>query len=405
MLGENRLLEKLLRIGRKIIPKPVFNFFQPFYHFLLGFCAAILYGFPGKKLIVIGVTGTKGKSTVVYLTHELLQKAGLSVASISSVEFRIKDKSWNNPLKMTMPGRFKIQKFFKQALDSGCKYMILEVTSEGIKQFRHKFINFNAVAYTNLAKEHLESHHGFENYKKAKGKLFKELKKSNKKDKFLIVNKDDKYSEYYSNLAGKVKKYEYTFENLELKLLGDFNKYNALAGINICIGLGLDKNKLYKDIKNIKGLPGRMELIIKKPFKVFIDYAHTPDSLEAVYKTLGKGLICVLGSAGGGRDKWKRPEMGKIADKYCDKIILTNEDPYNEDPKEIIKDVAKGIKKDYKIILDRREAIKKALSYKEKTIITGKGSEILMCVKDKKIPWSDKKIVLEEYEKSFGSKS
>ncbi|MBU3922684.1 UDP-N-acetylmuramoyl-L-alanyl-D-glutamate--2,6-diaminopimelate ligase, partial [Patescibacteria group bacterium] len=161
----------------------------------------------------------------------------------------------------------------------------------------------------------------------------------------------------------------------------------------------------YKDIKNIKGLPGRMELIIKKPFKVFIDYAHTPDSLEAVYKTLGKGLICVLGSAGGGRDKWKRPEMGKIADKYCDKIILTNEDPYNEDPEEIIKDVAKGIKKDYKIILDRREAIKKALRYKEKTIITGKGSEILMCVKDKKIPWSDKKVVLEEYEKSFGSKS
>jgi len=400
MLEENRLLEKLLRIGRKIIPKSVFIFFQPFYHYLLGLFAAAIYGFPSRKLVVVGVTGTKGKSTVIYLTHELLNRAGYNTASISSVEFKIKNKVWPNSLKMTMPGRFKIQKFLNQAVKQKCKYMILEITSEGIKQFRHKFIGFNGVVFTNLSKEHLEVHKGFENYKKAKAKLFKALKRSRKRNKFLITNIDDKYSEYYSKLVGKGRKYEYSLKdkiNLQTSLIGEFNKYNALAAINIGLALGIGLNKLLREIKSIKGLKGRMELIIPN---VFIDYAHTPDSLKAVYKALGKNLVCVLGSAGGGRDKWKRPEMGKIASKYCDRIILTNEDPYDEDPMSIIKDIEKGLSKSakYEIIIDRRKAINKALKLVENrtVIITGKGSEILMCVKDGKIPWSDKKVVLEE---------
>lgn len=370
---------------KKFIPKFVFSV----YHYLLALMGAAFYNFPSRKLIVVGVTGTKGKSTVVHIAHEILN----NVASISSIRFKINDKEEKNMLKMTMPGRFKIQKFLKQAIKANCKYVILEVTSEGIKQFRHKFIQFNGVVFTNLAKEHIEAHGGFENYKKAKGKLFIALRKSRKKNKFLVMNVDDKYSEYYSKLAGDVKKYPYTFENIETSLIGDFNKYNALAALNVGLALGFKKQEL--KIKDVKGLPGRMELVASN---VYIDYAHTPDSLEAVYKTLGKNLICVLGSCGGGRDKWKRPEMGKIASQYCDKIILTNEDPYHEDPEKILDDIGKGIKKDFEKILDRRKAIKKALSLRKNhtVIITGKGSEPWMVIKDKKVPWDEKEVVKQE---------
>ena len=169
-------------------------------------------------------------------------------------------------------------------------------------------------------------------------------------------------------------------------------------------------NKILKILKNVKGLPGRMELVVDKSFKVFVDYAHTPDSLEKVYQTIYKSqMICVFGSCGGGRDKWKRPEMGRIAAQYCDKIILTNEDPYDENPVSIIKDIKAGFSKSQitnnklQIILDRRQAIRKALSLAKEgdvVIITGKGCEPWICVeKGKKIPWDDRRVVREEYEK------
>jgi len=294
--------------------------------------------------MVIGITGTNGKSTVVHLTTEILEQSGFKVASLSSIKFKINKKEWPNMLKMTMPGRFKLQGFLRRAVKKKCKYAILEVTSEGIKQHRHKFIDFDGVVFTNLTREHLEAHKGFENYKKAKGKLFKTLKKSRKKNKFVVINTDDKHGEYYASLAGKVKKYEYSLkDSVKTSLLGEFNKYNALAAINTALALGARKEKVLKIIENIKGLPGRMELVIDEPFKVFVDYAHTPDALEKAYKTLGARLICVFGSCGGGRDKWKRPELGRIADKYCSKIILTNEDPYDENPEQILSEIKTGI--------------------------------------------------------------
>ena len=236
-IKENLILEKSLYLGRKIIPRPIFNLFQPFYHLSLSMIAAIWYGFSGKKLIVIGVTGTNGKSTVVHLVTEILEKAGYKVASISSIKFKIGKKEWPNMLKMTIPGRFKLQKFLKQAVETGCKYAVLEVTSEGIKQHRHRFIDFNGVVFTNLTKEHIEAHKGFENYKKAKGKLFKALGKSKKKNKFSVINIDDKHADYFSNLFNG-KKYTYGINNkkaeirpdnikLETQLLGKFNIYIA----------------------------------------------------------------------------------------------------------------------------------------------------------------------------------
>ena len=398
---------------RKFIPKFIFSI----YHFLLALLGAIIYNFPSRKLIIIGVTGTNGKTTVVHLITEILERtlrqAQGKVASLSSIRFKIKDKEWKNMLKMTMPGRFKLQKFLRKAVKAGCKYAVLEITSEGIKQHRHRFINFNGAVFTNLTKEHIEAHKGFENYKRAKGKLFKALNKSKKKNKFIVINADDKHGEYYAKLANRAKKYEYSLEDpVKISLLGEFNKYNALAAVNTGLALGIEKEKILKIIKDIKGLPGRMELVIEKPFKVFIDYAHTPDALEKVYKTLGQNLICVFGSCGGGRDKWRRPEIGKIAVNYCKKIILTNEDPYNENPNSILEDIESGFsqirnpKSEIRKILDRREAINKALSMAKENdivIITGKGCEPWICVEHgKKIPWDERKIVKEEFKKIYG---
>ena len=403
---------------KKFVPK----FVLQAYHYLLALFGAVIYGFPSKKMIVIGITGTNGKSTVVHLLSEVLEKTGAKVASLSSIRFKIGDKEEKNMLKMTMPGRFKLQKFLSQAKKAGCKYAILEVTSEGIKQFRHKFIEFNGAVFTNLTKEHIEAHKGFENYRKAKGKLFCALEKSPEKDKFAVLNADDVSSAYFDKFFSG-KKYFYGIRNsateitpqkIGLKLnnlLGEFNIYNALAAYCAGIALGVRKNKVLEILEQAKGIPGRLELVIEKPFTVVVDYAHTPDALEKVYQTLKSSksenqtsnLICVLGSCGGGRDKWKRPEMGKIAANYCKEIILTNEDPYSENPEQILSEIESEISNfEFRIskIIDRREAISKAISEAkpgDTIIITGKGCEPWMCVADnKKIPWDDREIVKEE---------
>ena len=403
---------------KKFIPKFVFKV----YHFLLTLAGALIYGFPSRKLIVVGVTGTNGKSTVVSLISEILEKSGHKTASLSSIRFKISEKEWKNMLKMTMPGRMKIQKFLRQAVKEGCKHAVLEVTSEGIKQFRHKFIEFNGAVFTNLTREHIEAHKGFENYKKAKGKLFKALEKSSKKNKFAVLNVDDENSQYFSNLFSgkkyfygiKNKQAEITPEKIGLKLdnlAGEFNVYNALAAFCAGVGCDIPRDKILSILRQARGIPGRMELVMSKPFKVYVDYAHTPDALEKVYQSLrapNSQLICVFGSAGGGRDKWKRPEIGKIAGEYCKEIILTNEDPFDEPPMNIIDQIASGInsKKPIYKIIDRREAINKALALArndDMVIITGKGCEQYIRIeKGKTIPWDDREVVREEYKKIYG---
>jgi len=406
---------------KKIIKKFIPRFLLSFYHFLLAWLGAIIYSFPSKELTIIGTTGTNGKTTVVHLISEILEKTGNKVASISSIRFKINDKEWPNTLKMTMPGRFKIQKFFRDAVKAKCNYMVLEVTSEGIKQYRHRFIEFDGAVFTNLTREHLEAHKGFENYKRAKGRLFKALKKSKKKNKFSVINLDDLNAEYFLSFNIK-KEYRYGIKNeeaeitpdkinLKISLPGEFNTYNALAAYCVGLSQNIETHKILDIIKEFKGIPGRMELVIKKPFKVFVDYAHTPDALEKVYKTIlsserGSSLICVLGSCGGGRDKWKRPEMGKLANKYCSRIILTNEDPYDENPEKILSDVESGITySSVNKILDRRQAINKALRLAKEddiVVITGKGNEPWMVVAGgRKISWDDRKVAKEEFSKLF----
>jgi len=415
---------------KELIKKVAPSFLIDWYHFLLSFSGAVIYQFPSYKLKVIGVTGTNGKSTVVELTSKILENAGYKVASLSSIRFKIIEKEWLNDLKMTMPGRFQLQKFLRKAVNSSCQYAVLEVTSEGIKQYRHKFIDFNAAVFTNLTPEHIEVHGGFENYRVAKGKLFQTTKNIH------IINLDDENSNYFLQFPAE-NKFGFTilWENKEeiatigarniqalenglrfsvnntefnLKLLGDFNIYNALAAICVGLSQGISLEICKLALEKVEGIPGRMEEVISEPFKVFVDYAFTPNALEKVYQTIRDNynltkMICVLGAAGGGRDKWKRPILGELAGKYCQEIIVTNEDPYNEDPLEIIRQVAKSTGGKAKEILDRREAIRESLKIVQSgdvIIITGKGCEPWMCVKGgKKIPWDDRKIIREELER------
>ena len=406
---------------KELIKKFIPSFLLNWYHFVLAFLGAVLYRFPSRRLKVIGVTGTNGKSTVVNLTTKILETAGYKVASLSSIKFKIGTKEWKNTLKMTMPGRLKLQRFLRQAVNSGCQYAVLEVTSEGIKQHRHKFIYFEIAVFTNLSPEHIEAHGGFEKYRKAKGKLFQATKKIH------IINIDDKNAEYFLQFPAK-EKYLYQFKNqnakikiidqnskilkeidnlkIKLALPGEFNYHNALAAICAGLSQGVSLESCRKAVEEVREIPGRMEEVISAPFKVIVDYAFTPNALEKVYQTLkpenGK-IIAVLGACGGGRDKWKRPVLGKIAAKYCNEIIVTNEDPYDEDPMEIIEQVVKGAGEKAKKILDRREAIREALKLAKAgdvVVITGKGCEPWICVvKGKKIPWDDRKVVKEEFQK------
>ena len=435
-------MDNFLHQLKRVIPKPVFRFFQPVYHWLLAFCGAVLYGFPSRGLTIIGVTGTNGKSTVVEMLHELFSAAGHKTASLSSVRFKIGDKEIENRFKMTMPGRFFVQKFLADAKKSGATHVILEVTSEGIKQFRHKYINFAAVVLTNLTPEHIEAHGGFENYKKAKGELFCALRGRG----ISVVNLDDKNADYFlsfpargrigysleQNQGSRIKgqglsraispaRYEVNERGITLyfsdgwevstPLKGKFNAENMLAAIAVGEQFGVSHDVMQKVFAEFHGVPGRMEEIQDGEIRVIVDYAFTPNALRQVYETLRQGtrnkgqgkLICVFGAAGGGRDKWKRPELGKIAGEYCDHVIITNEDPYDENPRQIMEDVARGAalrSAPYEIIEDRCLAIRGALEDGrpgDTVVITGKGCESAIAVAHgKKIPWDDRQVVREE---------
>jgi UDP-N-acetylmuramoyl-L-alanyl-D-glutamate--2,6-diaminopimelate ligase len=433
----------MLRLLKKIIPKPVFEFFQPAYHYGLAILGAIIYRFPGKRLVIVGVTGTKGKTTTVELVNAILEAAGFKTAIISTLRFKIGNKEKRNLFKMTMPGRFFVQSFLREALNAGCTHAVIEMSSEGAKQFRHKFIYPDALIFTNLAPEHIESHGSYAKYLEAKLSIAREL--TDREKTVMIANIDDKEGEKF--LALNIKnKIPYSLRDttavkadekgssfqlgklvIHSKLPGIFNVSNMLGAIAYAKFSGIADDKIKKGLEGINFVRGRMEKVDGgQGFDVVVDYAHTPDSLKAAYQTYASTsssqvkkyhLICVLGSTGGGRDKWKREEMGKIADKYCDQIILTNEDPYDENPNEIVEDIKKGIiNKQAEVIMDRRAAINKAVrnashfaeasqDKKVAVLITGKGTDpYIMGPNGSKQKWDDATVAREELKKIFKSK-
>ncbi|GIW65755.1 MAG: UDP-N-acetylmuramoyl-L-alanyl-D-glutamate--2,6-diaminopimelate ligase 1 [Candidatus Parcubacteria bacterium] len=444
---------------RKKIPKSFINF----YHYLYALIGALIFKYPSKKIIVIGVTGTKGKTTTCYLIYKILNSLGIKTALSSSQFFYLGEEEIENKSRITMPGRLYLQEFLKKAVDNRCEVAVVEASSEGLMQNRHKFIDFDIAIFLNIHPEHIEHHGSFENYKKDKGKLFQNLLRGERKifrgkvvKKTIIANFDDYEADYYLSFPAERKitfgfeknltNYDHlqitkfklsssgTYFNLNedeeskksfqyfTKLLGKQNLYNILA--TFCVFKSLDISlKLVKDIlKDIDNLPGRYEIINFKSFKVAIDYAHTPDSIQELYKNIleifkPKRMLCLISSAGGIRDKWKRPEIGKIAAKYCSEIIITDEDPYNEDPLKIIKEIEHGIKnylseyefyKPYHIISDRKEAIEFLIQQAQRgdiLVLIGKGNEKSIIKDNEIIPWDEKEIVLESYNKFLKSKS
>ena len=426
---------RFIKLFKPLVPERV----RPIGHFVVAEAGSLMYGLPSRGLIVIGVTGTNGKSTVVALLHHALSHFGLSVASISSLREKMKDeervRGTANSAKNTMPGWFELQRFFKKAKRAGCQIAVVEVTSEGIKQHRHRGVFFDRVVLTNMQPEHIESHGSFEAYRESKGKLFKALRRWKPGvSTASVVNLDDPSAYYYAHFDadekwgfGKVPEnarpgvssviptniqtdrqgisFEYDGHTFKSPLLGDFNVSNMLTTIATLRSLRIPTKDIRDALENVKPIAGRLEVVSKNP-TVIVDYAHTPDALEGVYRSVHelwvgeKGrLIAVFGAAGGGRDKWKRPEFGRIANRYAATIVLTNEDPYEEDPEAIVAEIAHGIKETpYQIIIDRKEAIRYALSEArpgDVVVITGKGGERAMQTAEGAVMWDDTTVVKE----------
>ncbi len=429
------MIDTALGALKRILPRKAVDALRPAYHFLLAYGAAIAYGLPSRRLTVIGVTGTKGKTTVVELLHSIFQEAGIKAASASSLRFRIGDEIEQNDRKMTMPGRFFMQRFLHRARRAGCRVAILEVTSEGIRQFRHRGIRFSVAVMTNIAPEHLESHGGMESYLRSKLDLFWRLDRS----AVAVINADDAAAArfqaatearcvLYSRGGIKDGSESIGVGDVEIKeegvqfslggaaivspLAGNFSFYNILAAVAAAASRHVALDDIVAGVRRVALVPGRFETVQKEPFRVIVDYAHTPDSLRSIYEfarfsgTRTGKLICVLGAAGGGRDRWKRPEFGKIAAEFCDSAIATNEDPYDEDPAAIVEEVARGFaqagsrRSEIRKILDRRSAIREAIrgaAAGDTLIITGKGAEPwIMGPGGARVPWDDRVVVREE---------
>ena len=409
---------------RKFIPKKLLDL----YHLWFAYAGAFFYRNPSKKLFVVGITGTKGKSTTSELVRTLLAANGHKVALASTIQFKIGNESEPNLFKMTMPGRAYLQKFLRKAADAGCTHAVIEMTSEGARQFRHKGIELDALIFTNLAPEHIESHGSMEAYAAAKLSLAKHLEDSPKRPRYIVANMDDAYGKDFlavnveMRLPFSLKDAEpYTADDESVRIVykrgtlftaplpGLFNLKNILAAITLGDALGIKHDVMRKALEHIPAVAGRAESIERgQDFRVVVDYAHTPDSLRALFETYkGKDLIAVMGSTGGGRDQWKRPLMGKIADELCSHVILANEDPYDEDPNKIIADIASGFSKHTPtIILDRRQAIAAAFKLAKNgsiVAITGKGTDpYIMGPRGTKQVWSDKKVAEEELDVLLG---
>ena len=418
---------KILRNIEKIIPKKVYKFFQPAYHFGLSFVGKFLYRFPSYQIKVIAITGTKGKSSTTEYVNAMLEANGFRTSILSTIRFKIGNESKKNLFKMTMPGRFFVQKFLADSVAAKCEYAIIEMTSEGARFYRHHGVHIDALLITNITPEHIESHGSYEKYISAKLKIAEAVEKSSKKNKAIIITDQCEDLKRFHNFKVENKLTVYldqeNLSSLKLSLPGDFNKANALLALKLSEFLNLNKTKSKQAVENLSHIAGRAEEINLPPankkykaqnFKVVIDYAHTVDSLEKIYSAYPGKRIAVIGACGGGRDKLKQPSLGAVADQNCEVVVVTDEDPYDDDVMEIINNVASGVKNkklNHSLFIekDRRLAIniaiKKAVelagtSHDVSIIISGKGTDpYIMRANGVKEKWSDAEVAQEELEK------
>lgn len=381
----------------------------------LGNIASNYYGNPSQKLKIIGVTGTKGKTTTSYYIYQILSELGIKCGLVSSVSALIGDESYDTGFHVTNPDCVSLNEFLAKMVKKGCTHAVLEVSSHGIDQKRIAGIEFLVSVLTNVAPEHLDYHKTFKKYRDVKVSFLKS-------SPFVVINRDDSnYSYVKMKLDNNHKIFSYSYQkNLSNKLnkhkilekiLGVFNKLNFLAAMTVCLALGYDQKKLL-NLNFVPKLPeGRLDEVPNNlGIKIIVDFAHTPDSLSSVLKYLKgttKGrLISVFGCAGE-RDTRKRPQMGKIAGKMCDLTILTAEDPRSEKVEDIISQILKGVSKSRKdrvvSIPDRQKAITYALSesrFGDTVGIFGKGHEKSMNLDGKtETPWSDYGVINDFLEK------
>ena len=407
------------------------------WHRFKTYLAAMRYGFPAKKLTVIGITGTDGKTTTVGMVAHILHENGIAVGALSTAFFRIKDKVTWNATQKTSPSPFVIQKFLRQLVHEGCTHAVLEYSSHGLVQGRMLYTNPAVAGITNISEEHLDYHGTMEEYIAAKAKLFHMFNGKGAK----VLHASDRSFELLHNIptaetfiydtnkpitettekslwldeikeairpSATVKLMNGSMSSssaITLAITGLFNLENALCATGCVLALGIELSKITNALQSFQGVPGRMERIDEgQDFSVFIDFTVTPQSYEKTLTTLkamlpdGARLIVLMGSCGD-RMKEKRPIIGKISSNLADIVIVTNEDPYTEDPEKIIDEVWAGIdqtKTKALRISDRHEAIESALMEAKKddiVILCGKGSDTTMWTKDGQIPWNEREIV------------
>lgn len=410
----------------QLVPQSIKNIL---WHFPQTILALWWYGFPARQLRVIGVTGTNGKTTTTTLIGRMLEAAGKKVAVATTIATRINGKEKVNDTKYTTASPWSVQRFLRDAVDRGCTYAVLEVSSHALDQYRVWGIHFEVAVITNITREHLDYHHTMDRYTEAKRKLFcsadigvVNADMTGPETFCLTVKKPITYSTKNTAAAVRAENINLDFRGstfralasyFELHLPGFFNIENALAMIATGQALGLSIDAMQRALRETWGIPGRMELVPNtRGVDVIIDYAVTPDSFEKIYTTIlalkipGTKIIHVFGACGE-RDRGKRPVMAHIASERADIIILTNEDPYYEDPEKIIDEIEAGLvrkKRDenYFRVFDRRQAIRKALALAEQgdiVLITGKGAEETMAFGAERIAWQERSVVEEELAK------
>lgn len=399
---------------------------------LLSEISRVFFNYPDQKMKIVGITGTNGKTTTAYLLYSILKQAHWRPGLITTVEFF--DGEEFRRSERTTPESLDLIRLFSHMVNHRLKSVVMEVSSHALSLHRVDGIPFVAGIFTNLGRDHLDFHRTMEEYFKAKYKLFENFSEFQK----AILNLDDPYSRrIMKSTSGEVFTYSFSDKSatvhhlshfmdakgmqvkiavpsgeldVQTSLLGEYNIYNIMAAVTTALSLGINENFIIDGINRVKNIPGRCERYHSSSgTSIYLDYAHTPDALkrilQAIWGTRPKNLIVVFG-AGGARDKGKRPEMGKAAGEYADIIILTNDNPRNEDPDQIIADILAGItdRDKIRIIPDRKEAILTALQLagsKDSVLIAGKGHENYQEIGERRIPFDDHKII-EEFLKTSG---
>ena len=427
--------EELVKGARRALPKMAVHALEEVYRKGRVRLVSAKYGNPAKNLKVIAVTGTNGKTTTVNYINEILKEAGLKTAMFSTALIEVAGKTTLNDLNATVASTERMQQFFRDAKKAEVDYVVLEITSHALSQHKLDGVPIEAAIMTNLTQDHLDYHKTMEAYAAAKAKLFKD------EPKFIVLNRDDEWFGYFNQFYAGAQKITYgTHEEAEARidyvklykkgseatiaidhqtklhlataLPGRFNVYNMTAAAATAYLLGIKLTDIVEGVANLEGIPGRFERVAEGiGYDVIVDYAHTPDALTQLLeagRAVTKNRVILVFGATGDRDKGKRPIMGEIAAKYADRIILTDEESYNEDPEAIREQVRQGIEKangggKLTEIADRREAIEKALSIAKKNdtiFITGMGHEQYRIVNGKRLPWNDGEIVRDILDKT-----